>query len=221
MDKTRHIDEWKYRRIGILYACSLFIITFSSCDLFSTRTPAAPDLGSTFIWTPAATPNYLLDDFKGALAVLDATNYTKCFISAKDSSVTGENLVFSFTPRSGIDAAKRVIFDSWTTQSEQNFLTKLRASLTANPRLTVTLSNIQINQTNSNSATMNADYLILMPTQSNSSIPASINGSLTFQVVLVTTEQATKEWRIVNWTDFALSQGKLDTFTDLKVQLSS
>lgn len=207
--------------MGILYASLILTFSFSSCDLFSTRTPATPDLGSTFIWTPAATPNYLLDDFKGALAVLDATNYTKCFISVKDSSVTGDKPVFTFTPRSGIDAAKRVIFDSWTTQSEQNFLTKLRASLTANPRLTVTLSNIQINQTNSNSATIDADYLILLPTQSNSSIPASISGSLIFQVVLVTTEQATKEWRIVNWTDFALSQGSLDTFTDLKVQLSS
>lgn len=215
------MDVWKYKRMGIPYVCLLFVLILSSCDLFSTRTPASPDLGSTFIWTPAATPSYLLDDFKGALAVLDATNYTKCFISAKDSSVTGESFVFSFTPRSGIDAAKRVIFDSWTTQSEQNFLTKLRASLTTNPRLTITLSNIQINQTNSNSATINADYLLLLPTQSNSAIPASINGSLIFQVVLVTTEQATKEWRIVNWADFALIQGTLDTFTDLKVQLSS
>ena len=198
-----------------------FALTLSSCDLFTTRTPAAPDFGSTFIWTPAETPSALLSNFKATIEVLDATNYTKCFIGAKDSSVTGEKLAFSFTPRSGLDAASRGLFDIWNIQSEQNFMTKLRSSLVANPRLTVTFTNTSTDQSNSNSARIKSDYLILLPTQSNSSLPASISGSLILQVVLVTTEQATKEWRIVNWSDFAPASGNSKTFTDLKVQLSS
>jgi hypothetical protein len=203
----------------ILFISSILLLT--SCDLFTTRTPSAPDLGSTFIWTPASTPNTLLENFKGTIEVFDAANFTKCFFSAKDTAVSGEQFIYSFTPRSGLDAASRSIFDLWNIQSEQSFMTKLKSSLVANPRSTITFSNTQIDQSNSNSARITTDYLILLPSQSNSSIPASISGSMILQVVLVTTEQATKEWRIVNWSDFAPSSGNSKTFTDLKVQLSS
>ena len=222
MGKNNRIGVWANGRMVILCVCLILLtVGFSSCDLFTTRTPAPPDLGSTFIWTPAETPNTLLSNFKGTIEVLDATNYTKCFIGTKDSSVTGEKFAFSFTPRSGLDAASRSLFDLWNIQSEQNFMTKLRSSLVANPILTVTFSNTSIDQSNSNSARITSDYLILLPVQSNSSIPASISGSLILQVSLVTTEQGTKEWRIVSWSDFAPPSGNSKTFTDLKVQLSS
>jgi len=199
----------------------VFALIFSSCDLFTTRTPELPDLGATFIWTPAETPTQLLDNFNGTIVVLDATNYTKCFFGTSDTAVSGDKFTFSFTPRSGLDAASHSIFDLWNIQSEQNFMTNLRSKLIANPRLTVTFTNPSINQSNSNSASITTDYLILLPIQSNSSIPASISGSMILQIVLVTTEQQTKEWRIVNWSDFAPSSGNSKTFTDLKVQLSS
>jgi hypothetical protein len=204
-----------------LFIPLFFLLSLFSCDLFTTRTPASPDLGSTFIWTPASTPSLLLENLKGTLQVLDASNYAKCFFSSKDTAVSGDKFTYSFSPRSGLDAASRSIFDLWNIQSEQNFLTKLKASLVDNPRLTVTFSNSIYDQSNSNSARITSDYLILLPIQSNSSVPASISGSMILQVVLVTTEQGTKEWRIVNWSDFAPSSGNSKTFTDLKVQLSS
>ncbi len=204
-----------------LYIILLILsLALTSCDLFSTRTPASPDLGSTFIWTPAATPDYLLQNFNGTIAVLDATNYTKCFISPKDSSVAGDKPVFSFTPRPGLDAGTRSLFDTWNIQSEQNFMTKLKSSLVADPKLTVTFSNPNINQVNSNSADITSDYLILLPVPSNSSTPPSVSGSMILHVVLVTTEDATKEWRIVNWSDFAQASGNSKTFTDLKAQIN-
>jgi hypothetical protein len=230
MEKVNQFESGVHRGIAVRYpSLSYFfyaflltgVFTLTSCDLFSTRTPSAPDLGSTFIWTPAATPGNLLDNFVGTIKVLDATNYTKCFIGPKDSSVTGDKLSFSFTPRPGLDAASHSIFDLWTIQSEQNFVTKLRSSLAANPQLTVTLSNTNINQLNSNTADITSDYLVQLPVQSNSSIPSSVSGSMILHVVLVTTEQATKEWRIVNWLDNAAATGTAKTFTDLKVQLSS
>ena len=204
-----------------LYAFVVILaLILNSCDLFSTRTPASPDLGSTFIWTTASTPNYLLDNFNGTIAVLDATNYTKCFISPKDSSVTGNKLVFSFTPRPGLDASTLSKFFLWNIQSEQNFMTKLKSSLVTNPKLTVKFNNQNINQLNSNSADITLDYLVLLPVQSNSSTPPSISGSMILHVVLVTTEEATKEWRIVDWSDFAQPSGNSKTFTDLKSQLN-
>ncbi len=217
---TRRLRRYVHTSIR-LYLYFQLAITLSSCDLFSTRTPSDPDFGSTFIWTPAATPNYLLANFKGTIEVLDATNYTKCFMSPKDSSVAGDKSVFIFTPRSGLDASSRSKFDGWNIQSEQNFMTNLRSSLVSNPRLTVTFSNTKISQSNSNAADITTDYLVLLPVQSNSSIPPSISGSMILHVILVTTEQATSEWRITTWSDFAQQSGNSKTFTELKAQLSS
>ena len=217
----RFAQECRLRPYFLLFTLVYLPILLSSCDLFTTRTPQSPDLGSTFIWTPAAIPSNLLDNFKGTIEVLDATNYTKCMIASKDSAVAGTTYSYSVTPRSGLDATSRSIFDLWNTQSEQNFMTKLKGSLVANPRLSVTFSNVNIDQSNSNSARITTDYVVLLPTLTNSTIPTAISGSIILQVTLVTTEQATKEWRIVNWSDFSPSAGNSKTFTDLKVQLSS
>ncbi|MBS1903612.1 MAG: hypothetical protein JSS75_07920 [Bacteroidetes bacterium] len=206
------------RSLGPVVAM-IVALAFAGCDLFTTRTPESPDLGSTFVWTPAATPNTLVEDFSGSLQAVDAANYSRCFVSAQDTAVSGA-VQYSFSPRAGLDQASRSLFDAWTVQSEQSFLTKLRASLVSNPRLSVTLSNEQIDQTSSTQARIAVDYSVLLPTQTNSTLPSSIAGSLIFQAQLVTTEQGTKEWRIVSWSDFA-GTTSAKTFTDLKVQLSS
>lgn len=204
---------------------SLLVLTavslaFAGCDLFSTRNPESPDLGSTFIWTPAATPAVLVDDFTGALEAVDAANYSRCFVSSQDTISSGP-VVYSFSPRAGLDQSSRSLFDAWNVQSEQNFLTKLRASLVSSPRMDMTISNLAIDQTTSTNARISADYSVLLPIPTNSTLPTSITGSLIFQAVLVTTEQGTKEWRITSWADFAAGSGTAKTFTDLKVQLSS
>jgi hypothetical protein len=61
----------------------------------------------------------------------------------------------------------------------------------------------------------------LLPVEAGSPLPAAVTGSLHFQLETVTTEQATREWRIVTWTDFAPQAGGTSTLTDLKLQLSS
>lgn len=198
----------------------VFSLAIAGCDLFSTRAPESPDLGSTFIWTPAATPNTLVEDFKGALTAVDAANYSRCFVSSHDTVTTGL-ISYTFEPRAGLDQSSRSLFDMWTVQSEQNFLTRLRASLVSSPRINVTLSNLAIDQTTSTNARIATDYSIQLPTPANSTLPVSITGSLIFQAILVTTEQGTNEWRISNWSDFAPSGTGAKTFTDLKVQLSS
>jgi hypothetical protein len=199
----------------------LCIFTLASCDLFSTRNPESPDLGNTYIWTPAATPSTLIDNFTGTLQSVDASNYARCFLSATDTIAGAMALLYSYTPRAGLDASSKTIFDSWTVQSEQTFLTKLRASLVANPKLTVTITNIVIDQTNASTAKVTATYQLLLPLPSSSTLPSTLSGTLLFQLVLVATETGTKEWRISSWSDFALATGTAKTFSDLKVQLAS
>jgi hypothetical protein len=202
---------------GTLCLCA-FVLT--SCDIFSTRDPEPPDLGSQFIWTPASTPTLLLQNFEGTVENLDASNYVRCFVSEHDSSETAGQLIYTFVPRSGLDAASQSVFQVWTTSSEQSFMTKLRTSLIKNPRATLTFINLAIDQPNGNTATVNADYSVVLPVESDSPLPTALTGSLQFQLESVMTEQATREWRIVTWTDFTPQGGGTETFTDLKLQLS-
>jgi len=198
----------------------LFAVSLASCDIFSTRDPEPPDLGSQFIWTPASTPELLLQNFKGTIENLDASDYVRCFVSEHDSSETAGHLTYTFVPRSGLDAGSQSIFQVWTESSEQSFMTKLRTSLIKNPRATVTFTNTVIDQS-INTATISADYSILLPVETGSPLPNAVIGSLHFQLEAVTTEQATREWRIITWTDFTPSSGGTSTLTDLKLQLSS
>ncbi|MDP4241332.1 MAG: hypothetical protein Q8921_01175 [Bacteroidota bacterium] len=197
-----------------------FVIVLAGCDLFSTRTPEPPSSSNTFIWTPATTVEILMGNFTGALQAFDASNYTKVFIAATDSTGSGPK-AFAFTPIAGLDPASRTIFTNWTvegpSESEHAWLAKLAALPHSGP-LAITLGAIAPVQS-SNAASLTTSYTIALPT---GVIPTdTVRGSLEMQFLLVTTEQGTKEWRIVSWTDFAPTGGTSETWTDLKLKLSS
>jgi hypothetical protein len=202
-----------------LIVAALFV--FAGCDLFSTRTPEPPNSSSTFIWTPATTSDYLIDNFVGTLKVLDASNYMRVFVSATDSTGSGGK-TFQYTPAPGLDQTARSVFQTWTPESERSWLAKLQSLLAKNSQLIVTLQNRQTDPTSPTTTTFSADYTISIPVSSSSTvIPSSIQGSLQMQLLLVTTEQGTKEWRVVSWSDFLPKSGTGPTWTDLKVKLAS
>jgi hypothetical protein len=203
---------------------SLLLIVFAwcGCALFSTRTPEPPNTSNTFIWTPATTVDYLMNNFIGTVQALDGTNYARVFISATDSTGSGSKS-FTFTPRPGLDPSSRSIFTSWTPESERAWLAKLKTLLSANSQLSLLISNESPPDQSTNTATISGDYTLSIPiTGSSSVIPSVVQGSFQMQLLLVTTDQGTKEWRIVSWSDFQPQSGSAgSTWTDLKVKLSS
>jgi hypothetical protein len=198
----------------------IVLIGLTSCDLFSTRTPSAPDMGGTYIWITASTPSQLLKNFKGTLEELDAANHEKCFISDKDSTTGSSKLVYQFIPRPGLDAASQSIFADWSTVSERLFIAKLQSQLVKNPKATVIISNETIDQSDVHSAQVSFTYTILLPVEPSSTIPPSISGTAVTEVELITTEQSGKEWRFVKFSDFPLTGSSDKCLTDLKVQMN-
>jgi hypothetical protein len=190
--------------------------TLIGCDIFSTRTPQPPDSGSTFIWTPATSIQTLLDDFQGALQVVDAANSAKAFVAPTDSVPSGLSKAYTFVPQSGVDKSP---FVGWNYQSEQSYITKLGTLLPQNPKITVLFTNESINQSNATTGTVTLNYNLLLPVSQSSGVPASISGNLQFQVELVTTSQSIQEWRIAQWQDFADATGTDPTWTNLKADL--
>lgn len=203
-------------------AASALCAILAGCGLFSTRAPEAPNTANTFIWIPATTPDILMQNLTGTLDILDASDYIRVFVSSTDSTSTGQKL-FSFTPAPGLDQNSQGIFTNWTTQSEQAWVQKLSSLLPSQSQLIVTLTNSVTDQSGgNNSATYSANYVISIPTSSSSSaLPSVVQGSLQMQLALVATDQGTKEWRIVSWSDFPPKNGSGPTWTNLKVQLSS
>lgn len=198
----------------------VFLSAFLAGCIFSTRSPEPPSSSTTFVWTPATTPDYLMQNLTGALKILDATDYKRVFISpteATSNSVTA----FSFTPSSNISQSSRAIFTDWSVPSEVAWLTKLAALLSKNSQITLVLSNPKPDQS-STTASLSYDYAISLPSSTSSSIiPGVVQGSLQFQLAFITTDDGTKEWRIVSWSDFLPQSGNGPTWSDLKVDLSS
>jgi len=203
------------------------LVTLAGCDIFSTRTPEPPSTSSTFIWTPATTVEILIGNFTGALQALDASNYMRVFIASTDSTGSGQK-AFTFTPTAGLDPSTRSIFTNWTvdgpSESERAWLAKLGTLVQSGSQLAVSFGTGSPVQSSPTAATLTTSYTIAVPvgTQTGSLIPDTVRGSFEMQFALVTTEQGTKEWRIVSWSDFAPTSGPASaTWTDLKVKLSS
>lgn len=199
---------------------SLIGMALLSGCIFSTRTPQPPDTSSAFIWTQASTPEYLMQDLTGSLENLDATDYMRVFISSTDSTGSGTN-TFSFTPSADLSQAQRAIFTGWNPQSEDAWVTELSTLVPQNTQITVILSTPVYDEASSTSASVTASYAISMPASVSSSVvPGLVQGSFQMELAYVTTQEGTKEWRIVSWSDFLPSNGTGPTWSDLKVQLS-
>jgi hypothetical protein len=161
----------------------------------------------------------LMADFTGALTALDPSNYVRVFVSVTDSTGSTPQK-FTFTPIADLDPSSRAVFASWSPDAERSWLTKLASFVAKNSKITVTLAAATPIQSSSTAATLTTSYVIAIPVVSGAVIPDTVRGSLDMQFVLVTTEQGTKEWRILSWSDFATS-GSSATWTDLKLKLSS
>lgn len=203
-------------------ACFVMIVALGSCDLFSTRQPEPPDTGTNFIWTPATSIDYLIADFTGALQALDASNYARSFVQPTDSLAGGGGQPFQFMISPGLDESQKSLFVGWNVESERAYVSKLKSLLAKGAKLTVLLTNRVVDQS-SNSAALTADYTLSIPVEgTNTVIPSILAGSFQMQLRLASTEQGTKEWRIVTWADFPPQNGSTSkTWSELKAKLSS
>jgi hypothetical protein len=197
----------------------LLSVFLAGC-IFSTRTPEPPNSSATFIWTPATTPDLVMQNFTGALKILDATDYKRVFINATEATSNGVS-TFLFSPASDISQSSRSIFTDWSVPNEGTWVTNLRAQLPSNSQITLLLTQTSSDQS-ANSASLSYNYTISLPFSTSSTvIPGVVQGSLQFQLTFITTDEGTKEWRIVSWSDFLPQSGSGPTWSDLKVDLSS
>jgi hypothetical protein len=198
----------------------ILFLMLSSCGIFDTREPDPPVTGSGFIWVDATSYERLLDNFEGSIEALDAENYKRVFISPSDSLLSGGTIKYNFFHNPSLDPSSRVIFANWDTESERNYLSRLKSVLVNTARLNLELKNVNTSQSSTNQVTVNADYTLAIPSES-SVVPNTVTGFMRLQLLLVKTERGTQEWRIANWYDDDPNGGKAYSWTDLKASLSN
>lgn len=197
------------------------MLMLSSCGIFDTREPEPPETGNGFIWVDATSYQTLLANFEGSIEALDAENYKRVFISPSDSLLPSGSTVFSFLYNPSLDPSSRVVFDNWNTESERNYLSRLKSVLVNSARLSLSLENLQSQQSTANQVAVTADYTLNIPSTSTEVVPNTVTGFLTMQFRKVKTERGTEEWRIVTWADQDPKGGKAYSWTDLKASLSN
>jgi hypothetical protein len=214
--------DLRINRIVTKFAyCFSMMFMLSACGIFDTREPEPPVTGNGFIWVDATSYQILLNNFEGSVEALDAENYKRVFISSSDSLQTGGTANYTFLYNSSLDPSSRVVFDNWNTESERNYLKRLKSVLIDNARLGLELKNVTSQQSSPNQVSINADYTLNIPAGSNTVVPNTVTGYLTMQLRLVKTERGTQEWRIVNWLDQDPKGGKAYSWTDLKANFSN
>ncbi len=197
----------------------VLLSAFLAGCIFSTRSPQPPDSSTTFIWIPATTPDLLMQDMIGALKTLDAPDYIRVFITSNESTSNAQKS-FSFAPASDINQSERALFTDWGISNEQSWVTNLAAQLPQSSQMTLLLTDT-VTDESSTTASLSYKYTISLPSATPSIIPQAVQGSLQFQIAFITTDEGTREWRIVSWSDFLPQSGNGPTWSDLKVDLSS
>lgn len=202
-------------------ACIMLMLVLSSCGIFDTREPDPPVTGNGFIWVDATSYQTLLNNFEGSVEALDAENYKRIFISPEDSLLPSGTLNYVFLYNTSLDPSSRVVFTNWNTESERNYLSRLKSVLVSNARLGLDIKNVTTQQSSPNQVIVNADYTLSIPSTSNEVVPNTVTGSMILQLRLVNTERGTQEWRITSWLDQDPKGGKAYSWTDLKANFSS
>jgi hypothetical protein len=217
-----YCSEIDMRGKGVKLVCLLLFVVASGCDIFSTRTPEDPNTSNTFIWTPANSPQDVLNNLIGTMRDVDAVNYVKLFVQDGDSAVTGSTAKYRFVPRPDLDPSTLSLFTGWNVESERSYLSRLRSELESqlqkSPHITLTLTNPSFD-INGDNATVNAEYALSLPVEQVSGVRSPVTGTMTLELQHVNTVQSSTEWRIATWSDIPTSSTKSSAWTDLKAQL--
>jgi hypothetical protein len=181
----------------------LFAILLGGCDLFTTRSAETPtESRSDFV--QAVTPEILISDFVNSLADLDVENYLTCL---SDYSYTEK--VFSFSPSSSALSQYPSLGEDWGKKNEEVYFDNLKAKITSDSSITLTLSNVSENPLG-DSLIYTASYSLNVPT-TDKTLPSVYQGTLIFSMI----RDSRSVWSIYYWQD-TKSSSSLPSWSELK-----
>ncbi len=183
----------------------LLIISFSSCDLFTTRTPEKPNTQGNGNM-PASSPDILFNNLITSISSKVLENYLACLV---DTSFLKQK--FKFFPSSG-STSQYQVFNDWNYDSERQYFKNLIAYSNPGQTVTLSLSNNSITQLGVNEAIYQYDYTLTF-LANDQNISGTYQGSVQFKIF----SDSRPQWVITEWYDY--KKENLQSWSDLKGRL--
>jgi hypothetical protein len=160
------------------------LLLLSAC--FNTRDVEPPDQSSSD-WVSPTDYNILLANLTRAIDQQNVQNYLRCF------KVDG----FRFLPCTQIYTGNELIWDSWSWQDEQAWLSNLKENLGLASGNRVTFKQVDLQSFSSDSLRYIGDYDLVM-NHTDTSLTVRFMGQLEFLCKV----NSYNEWEIARWTDY-------------------
>lgn len=178
------------------------LLFIKGCGIFDTRSPEPPNnIRSTYL--PPTTPEIVIENLSFAIQEKNSENYLKC-IAQSD---------YTYIPDSKSQLTYGQIFLNWNRQSEKNYLDILVSNTNNASTSVLFLDNKNFTLINSDSATFNAEYIVVFQHRLN--FPKSAVGNMT----LYLSADENNLFNISRWEDFR--QNDTDyTWSELKANFS-
>ncbi len=186
----------------------LFLILFSSCSLFETRTPEEPE-GNNPNFPPPTTPQITMDNFLRSFNQKNIINYLSCF---SDDSLQK----FLFFPSPDAFSLYPNLFDFWDIKSEIDFAQNLFNKFSQESFPVLLFNNSNFSTFSPDSVLFATDYIAEINSKDN-----SINNSYKGTAHFVLKIDKNGLWRISRWFDFNLKNENFPSFSLLKAKLKS
>lgn len=182
------------------FAVLILLIFIAGCDLVTTRDPEPPQLPRAN-YTPATTPEILIQNLINAFHDKIPENYISCFSEKK----------FQFSPSAG-SAAQFQFLQSWTYQDERQNFNNIIHAVPGSAQIVLNLVNQQKNLYG-DSVAFAAVYSLSVPF-SDEQKPRYYQGNLHFTFI----KDQNNQWVISNWLD--IKDEKYPSWSELKGRIN-
>jgi hypothetical protein len=190
----------------------LFIILFCSCNLFSSRSPEAPDTGKSNYQLPT-TASIVISNFKNTIIEKNVNNYILCFADTSQ----GDKRAYTFFASSQANAIYSSVFQNWNINSERQYFNTLINNTPQDNVPTIIFSNSRFDVLAPDSAVYTTDYYLYI-NHTKSSTNKYFAGTLQLSL----SQRPSGLWSIYQWIDSSPSgvDTVKSTWSMLKAQFS-
>ena len=170
---------------------TIILISFTACDLFTTRDAEKPDQ-SRSNFQPPVEPAIVIVNLKNSLSDKNIENYISCFVDTIFSQRT-----FNFSASSEAISLYQIFLQGWGLNEEKRYLSGAINKVPKDFPITLSLSNENYSSLSGDSSIYTATYFLSLPVLSGDPTPANYAGNLQFNML----RDSRSEYVIYFWKD--------------------
>ena len=182
----------------------LLLLPLPACELFATREPEPPLLGTGGVFIQPDTPSAVLENLSNAVREMNAINYLNC-LSSTD---------FAYQPAGQGNIGDPSLWSGWGRIEEDRYFKNLASAAENLTGHSLSLEIVRRDDLSPTEHRVIANYALVVNTNRNtaSRVPNRITG----QFVMILRANASGLWSISSWTDIATNPEY--SWTELKAE---